>query len=286
MAAAAPARHHAHAAADEKVEACIVKLKAWREAAEAGSAPEAGTLSPAARAFLREASTLRRFAVARNGDYGAALKGLLATIAWRDANIPDTLHCRACDADPHMHAFFPIGVDDGGRVVVYACAARAKTNDLEVTVGHMVQSLEFAFRASSALALHHQWVWVIDFTGFSFWHAMQGSTSNATLQTFADHFPERLGSVLLLNPPGLFDILLGLVKAVADSRTMAKVKILRCTPDTAGEALAAHGIPAGSGMAAYVAEALRLPGKPGHLPPTDGLDQEHLKALVMPRLPV
>lgn len=68
------------------------------------------------------------------------------------------------------------------------------------------------------------WVWVVDFTGYGFWHAMNGtSLASAFLKTFSAHYPERLGAVLLVDTPGAFSVLLGAVRLIIDARTMAKL---------------------------------------------------------------
>lgn len=155
-----------------------------------------------------------------------------------------------------------------------------------VTVRHMVHTLEHAFRSTAALGLHHQWVWLVDFQGFGLWHAMQGKTSITSLQAFSHHMPERLGCVLLVNPPSIFDLLLTVVKTVADARTMSKVHVLRCTPETAPAELLKHGIEESSGIPQWFAEIMRLPGKPGSLPSMECLHEGHLKALTLPRMPI
>lgn len=265
---------------DGKVEGCVDALGAWlAKERECGR-----LLSADARAFCSP-TTLRRYAVARNGDVRGATDNLLDTLKWREGAVPPSLHCPACDRDARMHCFFPIGVDERGRVVVYASMARAMTNEREVTVGHMVHTLEHAFKASEALGLHHQWVWIVDFNGFGLRHAMQASTSTATLSTFSTHFPERLGAVLLVNPPGLFDMLLAVVKTVADARTLSKVHIVHVKPADAAREFAAHGIAPGTGMSAWLGQALALPPTPGSLPPLDVLDKGHLAALTLPRVP-
>lgn len=67
-------------------------------------------------------------------------------------------------------------------MVVYASAAKAKTNKKADAIQHMAHTLEHAWRSTTALGLHHQWVWVVDFGGFSYRDAMEVETSLATLQ--------------------------------------------------------------------------------------------------------
>ncbi len=179
--------------ADHDIDATVEKLEKWFH-------DSSSSLSDQGRKFCTK-TTFRRYAVARNGDFQAAHQNLLETLAWREANVPEKLHCPACDVDPLMHNFFPIGLDDSKRLVIYSCASRAKINHREITVRHMVHALEHAWRSSDELSLHHHWVWVIDFNGFGMKNAIEFSTSRATLSTFSKHMPERMGAALLINPP-------------------------------------------------------------------------------------
>ncbi len=257
------------------MEECFGELKEWVVEAAPG-------LDDKARSFLTPA-TLRRYAVARNGDFDAAVKNITATLEWRKANVPDSMHCTACDSDTGMHCFSCVGIDDHRRVVVYACAARAKTNETAVTVGHMCQTLEHAWTYTEDLDLHHQWLWIVDFNGFGLSHAMQGRTSNGALAAFSEHMPERLGAVLLLNPPRIFDLLLAAIKPFLDARTMSKVHIVRCTAETAAEALVPFGVKAGSGISRFMSEVLAMDAKPGNVPSFEMLDHEVVARIGLPR---
>ena len=95
-------------------------------------------------------------------------------------------------------------------------------NARDVTVQHMVQTLEHGWRFTETLNLHHQWVWIIDFNGFGLKNAMQFSTSRSILGAFSRHMPERMGVVLMINPTPVLGTLLAAIKQFADARTMSK----------------------------------------------------------------
>ena len=138
---------------DPQVTACIAALTEWR----ASPALQA-SLSPAARAFLDEPTTLRRYAVARNGKAEAAQAALQATLAWRETFLAPPLGCTVCPADPFTHCFHALGLAapspamPAGGVLVYACAARAKQNESADAVRHMVHTLEHAWAAPGVTA--------------------------------------------------------------------------------------------------------------------------------------
>ncbi len=55
---------------------------------------------------------------------------------------------------------------------------------------------------------------------------MQGRIGIQFALTLANHYPERLGRLILLNPPRVFDLLLAACKPFVSARTMDKV--IRC----------------------------------------------------------
>lgn len=131
----------------------------------------------------------------------------------------------------------------------------------------MAHTLEKCFAAKGSGTT---WTWIVDFRGFGLSDAMQGKTSSQTISTFSAHYPERLGVVLLLSPPSLFDMLLAVVRPFIDARTMSKVAIVR-PPDhptaaTLAPVLHAHGITEPVQLE-WLSGVLNMPPKPGSLPP-------------------
>ncbi len=160
---------------EAKLAACISALAAWR----ADPATSAG-LSSRGAAFLAEPSTLRRYAAATNGDVEKATARLLDTIAWREESLAPPLSCLDCAVDPLSHCFHCIGYsaptaeDPRGCALVYACAARARTNEAAGAVRHMLHTLEHAWAAPAANGAERL-LWIVDFNGFGMSHAMQGA---------------------------------------------------------------------------------------------------------------
>ena len=266
-----------------EVAACESRLVAWRD-----EYTKRESTTDRARAFLAQPSTLRRYAVARNADAGAAIRALEATCVWREAALAPPLNCFACDADPlaSQHCFFPIGFDDIGRLVVYGCAARAANNNAADAVRHMAACLEHAFSVAGAARGEdaYQWVWPLDFKGFGMWHAMQSRTSSATVNTFSNHFPERLGAVIMVNPPTVLEILLAVMRPLLDARTLGKVKTLQATPDTIEAALKPFGI-TDERQIAFMRTVMKSEAKPANLPDLKTAFTEDIAHLHLPRLP-
>jgi hypothetical protein len=269
--------------------ACVSELTAWRSEPSTTAA-----LSPRGVSFLQEPSTLRRYAAATNGDAAAAKARLLATVAWRDESLVPPLSCPDCSADPLSHCFHCIGFSEPteaeprGCALVYACAARARTNETVGAVRHMLHTLEQAWAAPAANGAERL-LWIVDFNGFGMSHAMQGAwrraecpppppslsrthmhtrtgkTSNAFLSQFQAHLPERLGLALLINPPWVFDLLLAVMRPFIDARTMAKVKILRPAEGALAEELKPYGV-TNKEQLQWLADVLKMEAVPGSLP--------------------
>jgi len=290
--------------------AALAAVHSWRSSWLSSSAAGDTDADRAdSSSFLSDDATLRRYLVAR-GSPDAACSALAATAAWRRgppaylSRGASSLGCPACARDAGAHCFLAIGATAAGHALVYASPARARTNATTVTVRHMVHTLEHAFAvltargreaaaaaaptAASAVAAAaaspaadsapppppgSRWTWLVDFRGFGLSHAMQGRTSLSTLSTFSAHMPERLEAVVLINPPGIFDALLALLKPVLDARTAAKVHVVR--PAGAGAALRAslaaclapHGV-ADDAALDWLAAALQRDAVPANLPDT------------------
>lgn len=115
-------------------------------------------------------------------------------------------------------------------------------------------------------AVHFQWVWLIDFNGWGWSHAMQAKVGINTLSAFGSHMPERLGRIILLNPPRVLDMLMAVIKPFIDARTSGKIVALHLEPRAIAATLAKdHHFPAD--VAAWVQAAAGMEAVPGNLPP-------------------
>ena len=66
----------------------------------------------------------------------------------------------------------------------------------------------------------------LDFTGWSLKTAPARKTSLETLAILQDHYPERLGQAICLNPPWMFSVFWSMIKPFMDARTLSKIKFL------------------------------------------------------------
>ena len=112
--------------------------------------------------------------------------------------------CVECDSDATQHCFFRIGTDADGNEVMYSCAARARNKDPHANCRHMAVELERIFRGNCEPG---KIVWVIDFNGFGVadCNPRMGATA---FPMFGNHYPERMGQIVCLEPPLVFYTLL------------------------------------------------------------------------------
>ena len=88
-------------------------------------------------------------------------------------------------------------------------------------VSHVAESFERIL--SHPRATSGQFFWAVDFNGFGLTHSLQGKIGIGFAMTLSHHYPERLGRLLLINPPRLFDVLLGACRPFVSKRTMDKL---------------------------------------------------------------
>lgn len=180
-------------------------------------------LTPPQRHFLSDATFLR-YLEARDGDVQKAKDMLDHTLKWRAERLDGRpCICPACAKDASAHCFIPLGQDSRGWQLIYSCAARASDKHSDSSVTHMSVTLERLFDGSSKAG---KIVWIIDMHGFG-WRDFDMSMATTVVPMFSNQYPERMGQIVILDPPvGLKFIWEGLV-SLLDPVTRRKIKMLR-----------------------------------------------------------
>jgi len=147
----------------------------------------------------------------------------------------------------------PIGLDDRNYVVIYSNHARAAppTNEnAEATFDHAFRVLETC--CDDQLGIQRT-LWVIDFAGFGLRHVCKRHVVLGCA-TFGSHNPERLGALVLINPPRTFMALWSFIMRFLD--TSSAEKLLVCRDEQEASAyLTKHCT---EGTAKWILEASRL----------------------------
>ncbi len=175
--------------------------------------------------------TLYRYLRARKGDAEAAASMLEETIAWRQASgvAQDRIDCPICCERPGTHTWRQIGFDRRAMPVIYSCAkqepAGVKVQPQDSNM-HMLYALEEAIKTMEPGVT--QWVWALDMSGFGMRHASPQLPLHMNA-LFSRHYPELLGTALIINAPRIFSALWSWVERFVDPNTVAKVRFVNGT---------------------------------------------------------
>lgn len=168
-----------------------------------------------------------RYLRARNHKHDAALKMLRGSITWRASTQPQHARCPRCAISPTAHTMRWAGVDVLGRPVCYMSFAHAldrgssESNALHVT--YMLESMSARFQQMQSGL--EKWVWFVDFKGFGLVDN-NPLTGQRIITLLQNHYPERLGMVVIYDAPWLFSACWKAFRVVMDERTREKVRFI------------------------------------------------------------
>ncbi|CEM00020.1 unnamed protein product [Vitrella brassicaformis CCMP3155] len=169
--------------------------------------------------------TAVRFLRARGWDVSKAATMYRKHLTFRKERMDEhKMVCEPCVADPKSHCFLIIGGCRKNRPVLYGNSPRAAMTDAPSQLHHVICTLDRAFTVPDTAP---QWVWCVDFNGFGLSHAVNVQLAKDCVSTFSNHFPERLGLLVLLDPPTVFQALWSVVSPLLDRNTAAKVRFVR-----------------------------------------------------------
>ena len=183
-------------------------------------AVDAMPLRPEQSRFCSD-ETLLRYLRITSGNVERALSKIKGTLAWRASHVDNKpLTCRQCVADPDSHCFFALGPDRRGWELIYACPARGKNKDPDGGLNHMYMLFESVFDRNRSKG---KITWMIDLHGLGLWDINPRHATTAT-PVAANHYPERLGQVCLLDAPAIFSLVWKSITPVLDPLTARKVR--------------------------------------------------------------
>ena len=164
--------------------------------------------------------TVLRYLVARNWDVEKASALLADTLVWRKT-LPN--FCKWCQEDPRNHMAEFVGWDKLNRPVIYMTYRYAKERgDADASEHHMASSFDHAVRMMPEGVT--QWVTMVDFATFSILRDSSTAVAKRILGVLSNHFPERLGLFILVNPIGGTWVLYKALSPFLDEKTKNKVR--------------------------------------------------------------
>jgi len=176
--------------------------------------------------------TVRRFLRADRGNISKAKKRLEETLKWRIDVQPQTKMCSTClNEDLRSHYMQHVGWDKRGRALVYSDIGMARDKGHKSNVEHCIQVLELMEPILPPFP-NDQYIWVVDFHKFSI-SDMNPKMAIACLKLFGRSYPERLGQMILVGAPRIFNGFFRAVSPFADPVTVKKVRFIK-GPDGKG----------------------------------------------------
>jgi len=140
--------------------------------------------------------------------------------------------CQAClNKDLRSHYMQHVGWDKRGRALVYSDIGIARDKAPKSNAEHCIQVLEFLEPILPPFP-NDQYLWVVDFHKFSI-SDMNPKMAIACLSLFGRCYPERLGQMILVGAPSLFNVFFRAVAPFADPVSVKKVRFAR-GPDGKG----------------------------------------------------
>lgn len=177
-------------------------------------------------------ANVERFLRADRGHLGKATKRLTETLRWRQQVRPESQMCTACfGKDLRSHYMQHVGWDKRGRALVYSDIGMAVDKNASSNAEHCMQVLELLEPQLNKFP-NDQYVWVVDFHKFGV-ADMSPKVAGACLGLFGKSYPERLGGMIIVGAPMLFNGLYRAVCTFADPVTVKKVRFCQ-SPDGKG----------------------------------------------------
>jgi len=180
------------------------------------SCPGSGVSEAACRRFLR----------GWKGDVDGAASGIRKYVEWRKETRPGDITADDVKRELATGKGYPHGLDRCGRAVMWAFAGRhnKNTRDIEETVQLILYSLERAIKTGEEHGVE-QVCLVFDLSGFGTKN-MDYEAVKRLFMLLANYYPERLGQVLLLNAPGVFNVFWRVIRPYIDPVTFKKIQFV------------------------------------------------------------
>jgi hypothetical protein len=179
------------------------------------------------RAWLTE-QTLERFLRADKGDLKKACERLSETLRWRRDDMRS--YCKTCFSDDsRAHYMHVCGKTMNGRPVVLSDIGLARDTRPSSNVDHATFCMEMVEKCLIEQKLvfpNDTYVWLTDFHKFGHKH-LNPSVAKKVLGLFGKHYPERLGNMIFIEAPKIFNILYNICKKFVDPTTIAKLRFVQ-----------------------------------------------------------
>ncbi|XP_072990328.1 phosphatidylinositol transfer protein PDR16-like [Typha latifolia] len=152
-------------------------------------------------------------------------KMLEESLKWRSTYKPEEIRWHEVASEGETGKVYRANFhDQEGRTVIVMTPAKQNTSSQDNQLRHLVYLLENAI--INLPEGQEQMAWLIDFTGWSLSNSVPIKTARETANLLQNHYPERLSSAFLFNPPRVFEAFWKIVKYFLDPKTFKKVNFV------------------------------------------------------------
>jgi hypothetical protein len=162
---------------------------------------------------------------ARNWNVQKALEMLVKTLNWRDQFKPDEIQASELIDIGSTGKVIRAGFDKYNRPLIVITPARENSTDYAKNMRLVVYTLEKAIQTMGDGV--EQLVLLVDFNGYSLRKAPPIAVAKEFVSVLSDHYPERLGAAVLVDPPKVFSFLWNAVKLLVDANTRKKIYVVK-----------------------------------------------------------
>lgn len=187
--------------------------------------------------FCSEA-TLKRYLAARRGNVAAAVKMLRKTLEWRQSYRPQDITFQEVKALASTGRLEVLEQRDlAGRPVLCYRLSRKNVGGLdpEQHLRFMLFNLEAASKKADDNGAGKM-TWLMDMDNFDQSQSVPIMTTKKITSILQNHYPERLGIILIMRANSMFQALYYVVKGFLDPVTRAKLHFLNDSDDAAMQA--------------------------------------------------
>ncbi|ORY02110.1 CRAL/TRIO domain-containing protein [Basidiobolus meristosporus CBS 931.73] len=179
------------------------------------------------RENLFDDSSLYRYLKATNWSVQNAFDRLEKTKQWRETFRPNEITFEAVRDQALQKSNYVNGFDMYGRPVIYLKKVADKHQDKDPEEGFklLIFCLERAIKVMPPTV--HQLVVIMDFTLYSESKSIPLNIAKRTIDTLANHYPERLGLSIMYNAPWVFSMFFNMVQPFLDKVTKEKIKFVK-----------------------------------------------------------
>eukprot|EP01111_Echinosteliopsis_oligospora_P013574 TRINITY_DN48_c0_g1_i2.p1 TRINITY_DN48_c0_g1~~TRINITY_DN48_c0_g1_i2.p1 ORF type:complete len:357 (-),score=115.52 TRINITY_DN48_c0_g1_i2:72-1142(-) len=167
---------------------------------------------------------LARYLRAREGDIDAAYKMLKATLDWRASYKPHHISEAQIQGPLKIGTMFFSGFDRLNRPVIYVKPGAQSPNTIDERVLYVAWLME---HVTSVMGENVEQVMIImDFSEFGKRAKSPDSrqTAQAVINILQNHYPERLGSAIVINSPWYFNLLFKMMSPFINANTKKKMQ--------------------------------------------------------------